>query len=100
MKIKHANHNASPLQVISVFPSCAKDDYQGTVKTTEEIGKAFYQTNGAHLMNFCTDGDSTRRQVYNSLMKYEVPIDSDVGKIIHELPFVDSLAGKTRDCFI
>ena len=61
---------------------------------TEEIGKAFYQTNGAHLMNFCTDRDSTRRQVYNSPMKYEVPIDSNVGKIIHKLPFVDSLAGK------
>ena len=47
-------------------------------------------------MNICTDGNETRRQAYNAIMKYEVSADSSIGKIVHELPLFDTRAGKNQ----
>ena len=44
-------------------------------------------------MNYSSDGDGTRRQVFNQLLSFTLDIDSPVGEIITGLLLVDLLCG-------
>ena len=45
-------------------------------------------------MCWSTDGDSTRRQIFDLLMQHKLPETSPVYDIISKLRFLDTMAGK------
>ena len=93
--------NDKPLQIISAVTSCSKDTLTGTIKMNTEMSEIFKETTGANLMNFCTDGDSTQRRAFDAIMSHELPFDSEIGKIAHELPLVDTEVGQNNEsCLI
>ena len=52
---------------------------------------------GAPAINFCTDGDSTRRQALHAITDNQLDLQSDLGKIIGALHLVDQTIGKNNE---
>ena len=47
----------SKFNVFLAWPSCSKEDYDGTYKIVSTASQAYKSLNGISLMNICTDGD-------------------------------------------
>ena len=89
------NENA-PLQPAIIWPSCKKDDVEGTIDIINGIQKVMKEKYGFPAVQIATDGDSSRRQASKILMTHDA---SDPAKDfewyshISNLPLVDYLVG-------
>ena len=63
----------------------------------ESLADEYYNVTGKPVMNFSTDGDSTRRQVFNKLLSHELDANTTLGEIISGLPLVDELSGAHQE---
>ena len=53
--ISSLNEN-KPLQPLLMWPTCAKNDKDGTIQLISEINNKMKENYSFPLMNFCTDG--------------------------------------------
>ena len=90
--IASLNEN-KPLQPLLMWPTCAKNDKDGTIQLILEVNDKMKEKYSFPLMNFCTDGDGTRRKVANILMKTRVDHTYPWFSHIGNLPLVDNVAG-------
>ena len=51
----------SKFNVLFAWPSCSKDDYEGTYKIVSESSRTYKSLTGKPLMTIFTDGDAARR---------------------------------------
>ena len=86
-----------PFQVIVLWPTCSKDDFNGMCKMYADISDAMKLKIDANPLNFNTDGDGTRRQAMHALMKYEVDKNSELGKLLTSLLLLDLKLGKNEE---
>lgn len=62
-----------------------------------DISDSMLKKLGVKPLNFCTDGDSTRRQALNSITQHEILISSALGKEVHQLQLIDRKVGKNDE---
>ena len=86
-----------PFQVILMWPTCSKDDFNGMSHMYMDISDAMKEKIGANPLNFNTDGDSTRRQAMHAITQHDLDLDSDLGKTISSLALVDRKVGKNQE---
>ena len=94
--LNHLDEKAA-VKALLCWPTCCKDDYDGTRKIFQAISDEVYQRCGKNVMNICTDGDGVRRQVVRDMMCYPVDETTPVGEIISKLAFVDRECGKRQE---
>ena len=85
------NENAA-LQPAIIWPSCVKNDNEGTINIISEINDVMKTKYGYPIVNFCIDGDSNRRRVANVLMCHDAS-DFEWYWLVDNLPPVDYLVG-------
>ena len=51
-----------------MWPSCSKKDEEGILQIIKEVNNSMMNVYNVPLMNFCTDGDGTRRIVSNKIL--------------------------------
>ncbi len=89
----------SKFQPVVMWPTCNKKDQIGTKQLINDINQALFDLHGTYLMNICTDGDSTRRQIAHSIMQYEIPAENQILRFVEDLPHVDTQLGKHQETF-
>ena len=80
-----------------MWPTCAKDDFNGMCKMFMDISDSMKEQIKANPLNFNTDGDSTRRQSMHAITQNQLDLDSELGKIISSLSFVDTKVGNNLE---
>ena len=88
-----AMNNTSSSDIILAWPTCDKKDFDGAFNHFKSLSITYHDITKKPLMNFSTDGDGTRRQVFNHLLDNTLNEDSPVGGIICGLQFVDLQCG-------
>ena len=83
-----------PFNVIVAWPSCSKQDFEGSVKLYDHISKSIKSKTGFAPLSYNTDGDSLRRQVLHALMSHVVSPTSELGILMRLLPLMDLLVGE------
>ena len=86
-------NNTLATDVICAWPTCDKNNYNQSFVMFQSLANEYYKITGKPPMNFSTDGDSTRRQVFNSLLSHELDSTSSLGAILSGIPLVDILCG-------
>uniref|UniRef100_A0A7M5X508 Uncharacterized protein n=1 Tax=Clytia hemisphaerica TaxID=252671 RepID=A0A7M5X508_9CNID len=86
-----------PFQVILMWPTCTKDDFQGMCSMFNNISQSIKNKIDANPLNFNTDGDSTRRQAMHAITQNELDSNSDLGKKILALPLIDTNVGNNLE---
>ena len=86
-----------PFQVILMWPTCSKDDFDGMSQMYMDISDSIKEKIHANPLNFNTDGDSTRRQSMHAITQNDLNLDSDLGKVISSLPLIDRKVGKNDE---
>ena len=66
-----SNCQNSEGQVIVTLPTCSKQEVEHQGKIIKAISSEFKEKNGAPLLNWSTDGDPARRQIFSSLMSHK-----------------------------
>ena len=84
----------SSSEIVLAWPTCKKNDFEKSYNIFEALSYEHSTLTGKPLLNFSTDTDSTRRQVFNQLLNQDLDASSPIGEIISDLPFVDLLCGK------
>lgn len=82
--------NAHP---VVVWPTCSKDEINIQMKVIQGLSDAFLKTNDPTLMCWSTDGDDTRRQIFDKLMQNQISRDSPIYEIISKLHLIPWLEG-------
>ena len=86
-------NDLKPTVVIAAWPTCDKGNFDDSLELFETLGEEYKAATGKDPMNYGTDGDGTRRQVFNSLLNHHLDPDSPIGQIISKLQLVDQLCG-------
>ena len=89
-------NNENP-QVVLAWPTCSKSEVDIQKKLIEEYSQLFKEKNGAPLLCWATDGDSTRRQIFNSLMNHTLSVDSNIYPVISSLKLIDLCVGANEE---
>ena len=92
-----AMNKISSSDIIVAWPSCDKQDFNGQFDHFNKISNEYVKMTGKSLLNFSTDGDGTRRQVFNKLLSFPLDKDSPIGQIIAGLPLVDLECGCNQE---
>ena len=90
-------NEASSSEIVLAWPKCQKSDFDQSFHTFEALCNEYYNLSGKPLMNFSTDGDSTRRQVFNQLLHHELDPLSPLGEVIFGRQLVDTNCGKQQE---
>lgn len=85
------NINAHP---VVVWQTCSKDEVSIQMKVIQGLSDSFLKLNGTPLMCWSTDGDSTSRQIFDTLMQHKLPETHRIYHIISTLRFMDITVGK------
>ena len=88
------NINAHP---IVIWPTCSKDEIDIQMSLIQGISDEVLRLSGCPLMCWSTDGDSTRRQIFDKLMEYPLQKTSPIYGIISKLRFIDTMVGKHEE---
>ena len=92
-----AMNNTSSSYIILAWLTCDKKDFDGAFKHFKSLISTYHDITKKPLMNFSTDDDGTRRQVFNHLLDNTLNEDSPVGDIICGLEFVDLQCGTYQE---
>ena len=83
----------SKFTVILAWPSCSKDDYDGTYKMVASSSRQYRTLTGRPLMNICTDGDSARRIVMHNYCDKNLSHVSPLHDTLSNIPLLDLSCG-------
>lgn len=82
-----------PLQPMLIWPTCSKKEEGGIKRIILETNNEIKKKHGFPLLNVCTDGDASRRQLMGSMMQEKVDDKYAWFQHISNLPLVDYTAG-------
>ena len=86
-----------PFQVILMWPTCSKNDFQGSCEMYVSISDSMKDILGAPAQNFNSDGDSTRRKALHAITNNNLDLTSELGKTMTQLMFVDLNVGRNNE---
>ena len=92
-----SNSPSGKVQVVAALPTCSKDELEYQANLIDTISSNFKTQHGAPLLNWLTDGDPTRRQIFDSLMSHELDEDSPLYPVISKLRLVDQQVGRNEE---
>ena len=72
-----------------IWPTCSKSEVNIQMELIQTLSDGFYFKNNAPSMCLSTDGDATPRQIFDSLMRFELCESSLIYPIISVLPLID-----------
>ena len=84
-------------QVVAALPTCSKNEVEYQSNLIESISSSFKDTFGAPLLNWSTDGDPTRRKIFDMLMKHLLDENSPIFDIMTKLRLVDLKVGRNGE---
>ena len=82
----------STMQPLLMWPTCSKNDEDGTIKLINDVNQQMKESTGFPLVNLSTDGDGTRRKAMHKLMDHDAR-NFDWSKHIVNLPLLDYVVG-------
>ena len=85
--------SSDPVQVISAMPTCDKKDFEGGLEMFKQLSEEYTRKTGKDLCNFSTDGDATRRQIFNELLSYDLDPTSSLGEMLCDIDLLDLQVG-------
>ena len=98
MVVAAASNSAdTKTQVLAALPTCSKSETAYQSKLIESLSEQHFRKNGAPYLNYSTDGDATRRRIFDSLMSYKVQPESDIYGIVSKLRLMDQDVGKHEE---
>ena len=86
-------NNILATDVICAWPTCDKNNYYQSLEHFQSLANEYYEMTGKPPMNFSTDGDSTRRQVFHYLLSHELDSTTPLGAIFSGIPLVAFVCG-------
>ncbi|XP_066914918.1 uncharacterized protein [Clytia hemisphaerica] len=81
------------VQVVAALPTCSKNEIEYQKHIVLTISKEFFKVHKVPLLNWATDGDATRRMLFDQLMCYDLPPTSPIYDTISKLKLVDMKVG-------
>ena len=84
-----SNCSNTKTQLLAALPTCTKSEVTYQANLLEKLAENHFQKNGAPFLNYCTDRDPSRRQIFNSLMCHKVKPDSAIYQITSKLRLID-----------
>ena len=85
------------VQVVAALPTCSKKEIDFQASLIDKISTNFVEKNGAPLLNWSTDGDATRRRLFDGLMSYDLSISSAIYPVISRLRLMDTKVGRNEE---
>ena len=85
-----SNSINSNAQVVAALPACSKNEIEYQANLIDSISTYFAEKHGAPLLNWSTDGDPARRQVFDSLMFFDLDKESLIYPTISRLRLIDT----------
>ena len=82
---------------VLVMPTCSRSDTLQQRKMIVAISEGMVKNHGFPLLNWGTDGDGTRRIIFNAMSKYEVQPSSLIYPIVSSCRLLDQTAGKYEE---
>ena len=79
----------SKFHVFVSWPTCSKDDYEGTYNLVASLSKEYHQLTERYMMNICTDGDAARRIVMHNYCDKDLSLLSSLCDILGSVPHLD-----------
>lgn len=95
-----ASNSAVPKsQFVLTWPSCSKTASSVLKQLTEDISDEFKERNGFPLLNWSSDGDPARRQMFNEIMCYSLSTDHcpDFFDLVKDMALLDLMVGKNGE---
>ena len=98
MVMSTASNSLQPnVQPVLIWPTCSKNEVHIQANVIRGISDQFKTKTGAPLLCWSTDGDSTRRQIFDHLMNNKLENTSPIYAIISKLRFIDLNVGKYEE---
>ena len=92
-----SNSLNSKAQFVVALPTCSKDEIEYQANLIDNISSNFAQKNGAPFLNWSTDGDPSRRQIFTSLCSYSLSNSSPIYPMISKMKLIDTLVGRNEE---
>ena len=92
-----SNSPAGKIRVAAALPTCSKNETDFQANLIDTISSNFKSKYGVPLLNWSTDGDPTRRLIFDSLMKYVLDENSSIYPIMSKLRLVDLDVGRNEE---
>ena len=87
------NSVSSKAQLVCALPTCSKKEVDFQANLLNSFSTEFYIRYNTPILNWSTDGDPARRQLFNSLMSYDLLPTSPIYDIISKLKLIDTKVG-------
>ena len=85
------------MQPVVIWPTCSKDEVPIQTRVIRGLSDEFLDRTGAPLMCWSTDGDNTRRRIFDYLMSHELSDSSSIYPIVSKLRFIDNMVGSEEE---
>lgn len=85
--------DCDPVQIVSALPTCDKKDFDGGLEMFKQLSEEYKRLTGKDLCNFSTDGDATRRQIFNELLSHDLDPTSKLGEMLCGISLLDLQVG-------
>ena len=92
-----SNSINSNAQVVAALPTCSKNEIEYQANLIDSISTNFAEKHGAPLLNWSTDVDPARRQVFDSLMSFDLDKESLIYPSISRLRLIDRRVGRNEE---
>ena len=85
------------VQIVAALPTCTKNEIDFQCKLIETLSNDIVEMTGAPFLNWATDGDATRRQIFDKLMCWRLNESSSLFGIISRLKLIDCNVGRYEE---
>ena len=76
-------------QIVAALPTCSKKETEFQSTLIDKVSSQFAEKNGAPFLNYSTDGDATRRIIFDYLMRFEISPISPIYETVSKLRLMD-----------
>lgn len=84
---------SSKAQLVCALPTCSKKEIDFQANLLNSLSSEFYIRYNTPILNWSTDGDPARRQLFNALMSHDLQPSSSIYEIISKLKLIDTKVG-------
>ena len=88
-----SNSTSCTVQIVAALPVCSKKEIEFQSKLIQTLSNDIVEKTGAPFLNWATDGDATRRQIFNKLMDSRLNETSSLFPTISQLKLIDHAVG-------
>ena len=84
-------------QILLAWPTCSRSETTIQKDFIEKFSAFFKSKTGAPLLCWGTDGDASRRRIFDALMNVFLKVESDIYHIISTLKLMDMYVGENEE---